>query len=213
MLKIEQAQEGLRERNKREKIDRIVRAGRALFKKQGYSATTTRQIAKRASVGVGTVFVYFPEKIDLLCHIFHEDINAVRVEAVASVPEHAPLVDQLMHAFTPFYDYYAEDPDLARVFVKELLFLDRENRERMSDMTVGFLGEVSSVIEAAKGRGEVAEDVAAFPAAYQLFGTYAFCLMSWLGGGLDTREVAVATLRHSLETLIRGIGAKNGEQI
>jgi AcrR family transcriptional regulator len=55
----------LRERNKEDKLARIEHAARRLFSKQGYDLTTTREIAERAGIGVGTLFVYFPEKRDI----------------------------------------------------------------------------------------------------------------------------------------------------
>ena len=47
---------GQRERNKRDKLLRIKNAARELFVSKGYDDTTTREIAIRAGVGMGTVF-------------------------------------------------------------------------------------------------------------------------------------------------------------
>ena len=205
MLNFEQAQEGLRERKKRQKQARIVRAARRLFEKKGFEQTTTREIARRAGVGVGTVFVYFPEKTDLLLHVFREDIDAVQQRVFETLPESAPLVDQLMHVFAPFYGYYAEHPGLARVFVKELMFLEGEQRELMTDFTVGFIVRLAGLVSAAQRRGEVAADVSDFQAASQCFSFYTFALINWVGGALMTREVALAQLESSLRLLMRGL--------
>ena len=47
---------GQRERNKRDKLRRIKAAAWELFLDKGYDATTTREIAVKAGVGLGTVF-------------------------------------------------------------------------------------------------------------------------------------------------------------
>ncbi len=45
---------------------RIIEAAIKLFSEQGYAGTATSQIAKEANVAEGTIFKYFPKKMDLL---------------------------------------------------------------------------------------------------------------------------------------------------
>ena len=42
--------------------DKILRAARKLFVGKGFDQTTTRHIAARAGIAVGTLFNYFPSK-------------------------------------------------------------------------------------------------------------------------------------------------------
>jgi len=130
MLRTEPAQDSRRERNKLEKLARIEKAARALFARRGFEATTTRAIAARADIGIGTLFLYFAKKEDLLVHLFQRDIAPVVEEIFATMPAAAPLAAQLVHAFDRLYAYYERDPALSRVFVKELLFLDPARRTR-----------------------------------------------------------------------------------
>lgn len=210
MLNIEHAQENesLRERKKRQKLERITRAARSLFAKHGYEQTSTRQIAARAKVGVGTVFVYFPEKIDLLYGVFHEDIDRIQTEAFATVPAHAAFVDQMVHIFRPFYEHYAKHPRLARVYLKELLFLSGERRAAMSLFTAESLARIGELIDRARENGELDATVVGFPTAVHVFSLYYFSLVGWLGGGLASHEVALSHFRASLETLMQGIARK-----
>src|ERR1700687_1389220 len=53
---------GLRERNKQEKLERIQHSARVLFTHKGFEETTTREIARRAGVGAGTLFLYAKDK-------------------------------------------------------------------------------------------------------------------------------------------------------
>lgn len=53
-------------RNKREAI---IAAARTLFAKQGYEETTIAEIARAAGVGVGTVYLYFENKRQILVEI------------------------------------------------------------------------------------------------------------------------------------------------
>src|SRR5687768_1192886 len=59
----EQTRGEVEETNKREAI---IEAARRLFTTEGYEATTMAQVAREAGVGVGTMYLYFKNKNDLL---------------------------------------------------------------------------------------------------------------------------------------------------
>lgn len=207
MLNVEPARGTRRSRNKLDKLARIEKAGRALFARRGFDATTTRALAARADIGIGTLFLYFPKKEDLLVHLFHRDIGAVEAAMFARLPAR-PLRAQLLHVFDALYDYYARDPALSRVFIKELLFLEAPRRDRVTAFTLDFLERLVALIAAAQTRGEIAGALAPRQPAYAVFGLYCFTLINWLGGVLDGPEVARAQLRASLDLLLAGLSAR-----
>src|SRR4029450_12736629 len=57
---------GRRERNKQAKLERITRAASELFAKHGVDEVTTQQIADKADIGTGTLFLYAKTKGELL---------------------------------------------------------------------------------------------------------------------------------------------------
>src|SRR3954469_7794579 len=57
---------GRRERNKQAKLDRITAAASALFAEHGVDDVTTQQIADKADIGTGTLFLYARTKGELL---------------------------------------------------------------------------------------------------------------------------------------------------
>ena len=60
------AEPGRRERNKQEKRARIIAAAKALFGSKGFADTTTQEIAEKADIGTGTLFLYAKSKEELL---------------------------------------------------------------------------------------------------------------------------------------------------
>jgi AcrR family transcriptional regulator len=207
MLRNELAQATRRDRHKLDKLARIERAGRALFARKGFDATTTRAIAARADIGIGTLFLYFPKKEDLLVHLFHRDIGAVVAEMFAGLPPR-PLRAQLLHIFDALYAYYARDPALSRVFIKELLFLDAPRRDRVTAFTLDFLQRLVELIVDARQRGELLGGVEPGQLAYAAFGLYCFTLINWLGGIIERRELARAQLVASLDLLLAGLAVR-----
>jgi AcrR family transcriptional regulator len=53
----------------RDKREAIIEAARTLFAKQGYEETTIAEIARAAGVGVGTVYLYFQHKRQILVEV------------------------------------------------------------------------------------------------------------------------------------------------
>src|SRR5215203_3867114 len=57
---------GRRERNKQNKLERITAAARERFAEHGVDDVTTQQIADKADIGTGTLFLYAKTKGELL---------------------------------------------------------------------------------------------------------------------------------------------------
>lgn len=199
---------GLRERNKEKKLERIVRAGRALFVQKGFEETTTRAIAAKAGVGAGTFFLYFGQKRDLLFHLFRDEVSAAVEDAFASLPPKAELVQQLGHVFGHLYAYYARDPRLSRVFMKELLFLEAEENDELMALTRTFVGRVAGLVQAAKDRRRIDPSVDPAQVAAHAFALYLFGLVAWLSGVVPDPATARAAIEAQLELLTRGISPR-----
>ena len=60
--------------------EEIVQVSRELFAHKGFEATTTRDIAAAAGIGVGTLFNYFPTKESLALHMIGELFDSARKE-------------------------------------------------------------------------------------------------------------------------------------
>jgi AcrR family transcriptional regulator len=61
----------------RQTRDRVVSAAISLFEEQGYDDTTTAAIARRAGIGVGTLYAYFPDKRRLILEILNGTVAAM----------------------------------------------------------------------------------------------------------------------------------------
>jgi AcrR family transcriptional regulator len=192
---------GRRERSKLEKLERIRAAARRLFAEQGFASTTTRQIAAEADIGAGTLFLYAPRKEDLLVLIFKEEVGSAIDRAFERVPG-GRLVDQALHVFNALIEHHAADPALARVFVRELPFV--QEVDGVARFMSSLYTRLGALIDAAKVRGEIAEDVPARLLAQNLFGTCFQHLQLWLGGRMSPLEPNDERLRAALELQLRG---------
>jgi AcrR family transcriptional regulator len=89
-----------------------------VFREKGYDAATTREIAIRAEVSIGTLFAYAADKRDLLTMVYRDELHDLTEATFATVPA-APVLDQLVHVLAPRYAYWSADPALARHAVRE----------------------------------------------------------------------------------------------
>ncbi len=90
----------LQKGKKLDKRQAIIEAARELFTTEGYETTTIAQVAKKAGVAVGTVYLYFKNKNELLFGIQNnweiEFIEAMSQPKLLAIPPHLrtrPLVE------------------------------------------------------------------------------------------------------------------------
>jgi AcrR family transcriptional regulator len=194
---------GRRERNKRDKAERIKQAARKLFAQHGVEATTIRQIAEAADIGLGTVFSYAANKEDLLILIFREEVGDAVDRALAHVPK-KPLLDQVLHVFGAIVAHHRENPRLARVFVKETPFID-DSRHGVKEFMATLYGGLNRLIDEAKAAGEIEAEVPTATLGRNLFAIFFLHLQFWLGGRLPKPDLNQRQLLASLELHLSGL--------
>src|SRR5262245_37128992 len=133
---------GQRERNKLDKLSRIKDEARELFVAKGFEDTSAREIAIRASVVIGTIFVYAANKRDLLFLIVNDELDKIEQMAEAAVEETASLLDNLLRVAHVHYEFFAQQPALSRLVLREMVFYEsgtqagrfQKTRERLIDL-------------------------------------------------------------------------------
>jgi AcrR family transcriptional regulator len=201
---------GLRERNKRDKLERIKRAAAELFISRGYDETTIREVAARAGVGLGTVFVYAATKRDLLFLTVNEDLEAVVNKAAAAKRIDRPMLESLLAIFEGYYRCFATEPRLARLSLREMTFYaagpEAERFLRMREQVIALLEET---VHVAILRKEIAPRESASLVAWVVFAIYQVEVRRWLSSDRLAVKTGVASLRRQLKMLISGLSPGN----
>ena len=195
---------GRRKQNKKRMLGLIEQTAAELFAKQGYDATSTRQIAKRAGIGTGTFFNYFAEKKSLLIHLMGVRLNAVLVDALATLPD-SSIEDRLAHLFTKLHQCYEQDRRLSRAFIKEWLFLSANPNTRDAGGAFTVVQTIAELITEAQARGQVDAETVPLRLAQQIFSAHYFTLVTWLGGTIPSPEARDRQLKDSLATLMTAV--------
>jgi AcrR family transcriptional regulator len=140
---------GRRERNKLAKLERIVAAASELFAEHGVDDVTTQQIADKADIGSGTLFLYAKTKGELLLLVQ----NARYAEALSRGRDAAAStdgpVDAVMAIVRPVVECNRVQVDNGRTYLREMAFGDPAEPHHADALAIVAQTEaaIASVIE------------------------------------------------------------------
>jgi AcrR family transcriptional regulator len=202
---------GLRQQNKLEKSQRIRIAARELFSKHGYDNATLRQIAKRAHVGLGTVFNYAQDKRDLVFLIFNEELAEVTDEALKAGQAHHSLLEQLIGIYTPHYEYFSRSPALSRILLKELTFYSEgKQAATFQEIRERLITGIEKLIQSAQREKRIGCEEDPRVVARQLFFVSSGAIRWWIASLRPDPHEGLAELRRLLKLQINGLDPRPG---
>lgn len=202
-----------RVRRKEARPGEIIDAAIALFAERGYGATRLEEVARRAGVAKGTLFVYFPTKealfravartilttnLDRLTHVttnldrpLAELVPALLALVAANGEGRIPLIMRLLIAESRTF------PDLARVWHDEVVSK--------------VLALITSAIERAQARGEIVAGDARLHAFSIIGPMLAATLYRQVFGDADSTPPDLHALaRQHATTVLNGLTAPRG---
>jgi len=140
---------GRRERNKQDKLQRITAAARELFTEHGVDDVTTQQIADKADIGTGTLFLYAKNKGELLLLVQNSSYVDALAEGRAAAEGVADPLEALIAIIRPVVECNRVQIDNGRTYLREIVFGDPEephHREALA-LTVQTEEAVASVLQ------------------------------------------------------------------
>ena len=138
-----------------DKRQAILDAAIYTFARKGFHATRISDVAERAGIGKGTVYLYFDSKEDLLISILQSYID----EAMSLVEE---LVDDQIDArrgieifFEKGLQRFVDNPDLLIVMQQRLFLTDPDLQERGEIFFRTIIERIVAKIEEATKSGQI----------------------------------------------------------
>ncbi|MFG2075973.1 TetR family transcriptional regulator [Nonomuraea maritima] len=153
-----QGGQSLRTRSQHQRRKRIVQAAAALASRGGVEAMQMRTVAERAGVALGTLYRYFPSKMDLVVAVVGEELDLLESSIERRPPGAATpasrAVDVLMRATRGLM----REPELADALIRSLIMADVETP--FGDRMTGLLLRVSADGLTLESAGEEQIDLA-----------------------------------------------------
>ncbi|KRF27980.1 TetR/AcrR family transcriptional regulator [Phycicoccus sp. Soil802] len=117
---------GRRERNKQQKLDRITAAARELFAERGVDEVTAQEIADKADIGAGTLFLYAKNKGELLLLVQNSAYADALTQGRTAAETTPDLLDAVMAIVRPVVECNRKQVDNGRTYLREIVFGDPE---------------------------------------------------------------------------------------
>lgn len=117
---------GRRERSKLDKLERITAAAGELFADRGVDDVTTQEIADRADIGTGTLFLYAKTKGELLLLVQNSSYAAALEEGRAGAAAATSVLDGVLAVVRPVIVCNRKQIDNGRTYLREIVFGDPE---------------------------------------------------------------------------------------
>lgn len=174
------------ERNRR----RILDAAQALFAEEGLDATLD-DIARRAEVGVGTVYRHFRDKELLIDALFEQ-----RIDTLAAIAEQGLADPDPWNGFVLFLERSFAEQAVDRG-LKELMIGTEHGRERVARARAKLPPLIDELIARAKRAGALDQDVE---------GPDMLILWLMIGAAVEfTEHIAPGTWRRYLALMLTGL--------
>ena len=187
-----------RERQKRARDERIYEAALALFRREGFQATTMQAIADAAGVSRGTVFNYYPYKEAILVRYFARELASLR----ASLPNPDEPLLGLYALFDRLADFVEVNRSLVLPLSYELLNPDPE-RSRAAYAQLPLTDLLHGYLQRAQQRGQVRGDHSLGRLARTVANTYFLTALQWAAYRPD-RSVR-SEMRIALKLALEGL--------
>lgn len=128
-----------RQRRSRATVEALVEATARLLAERGYRGATTRRIAERAGVSVGSLYQYFPSRDALVTAVLERHVAHVLDTAAALFRrlEQAPLEDLIRRLVTAVLELHERDHALHVILMEQLPRADRTAMFREIDRVLG----------------------------------------------------------------------------
>jgi AcrR family transcriptional regulator len=110
---------GRRERNKQAKLERIMTAASELFAEYGVDEVTTQQIADKADIGTGTLFLYAKTKGELLLLVQNAQYAAALERGRAAAGAIPDVLDAVLSIVQPIVECNLPDRERSNLSARD----------------------------------------------------------------------------------------------
>lgn len=141
------------------RTEKILSAATQLFARQGYHATTTREIARLADVSENTLFRHFEHKEDIFCSALQSYVTALRTRL--DMLKDLKPGDSLGVALPKILEQLAETanhkPEIIRLIAVAFVELQGKAESLCRDLILPLFSEIAQYLAVSVEKGEVVD--------------------------------------------------------
>ena len=189
----------------REKHQRIIDAAVHVFAERGFHQARISDIAERAGVADGTIYLYFRNKDDILLSVFEAKMDELLrgvEDALAGVEDPA---EQLRTFARYHFGQVQRNRAAAEVLQIELRLSNKFLKEYRPEKLWAYLGVLGGILERGKAAGLFRVDVDPLVLKWSFFGALDELAMQWVLMKPGRRFSIESAARQVADTFLRGL--------
>jgi TetR/AcrR family transcriptional regulator len=208
---------GLEERRKREKEQRrgaILNAARKLFFERGFKDVTVANIAKKAELSKGSIYLYFNSKEEIYTHILFSDIEKFNRKLAHLFQNGKSATELILELACIYIDFFLNDRELFRMMMNFMLHTEEMNleasvTERIIEATNNTVKVIETFLQRGIEQGEFPADINVRQSRNAIWGFLngIISLHAFTGKEVNKEERIRSTVKQSLSIFINGLKA------
>lgn len=136
-----------------EKYQKILEAAVVVFSERGFFQSTVSQIAKKAGVADGTIYLYFKNKDDILVQFYEYKTRQVFKRFRRAVDQAASSEEKLRNLVRTHLEEFQKDINMAIVYQAELHQHQRLAQNVIKEMSKMYRDIITEVLELGQQEG------------------------------------------------------------
>jgi hypothetical protein len=133
-------------------------------------------------------------------------LEEVTARALSAANMRRSLLEQLMAIFECHYDYFARDPVLSRIVLRELVFYSSgKQAEKFHEIRQSLIDGIEQLVAAAQQSRRIRSRENAALIARHIFFTFSAAVRWWIATPRPNPQVGAKDLRRLIQLQIRGL--------
>jgi AcrR family transcriptional regulator len=158
---------GLEDRRKREKDQRrsaILNAARKLFFEKGFRYVTVENIARKAELSKGSIYLYFSSKEEIYTQILLDDIDKFNKKSSLIFQNGKSAAELVMDFAFIYVDFFLNDRELFRIMMTFMLHTEDMNlaetvNQHIIEVTNNTVKIIETILQQGIEKGEFPSDI------------------------------------------------------
>ena len=207
-----------REKERESRRSAILKAARKLFFDRGFKSVTVDNIAAKAEVSKGSVYLYFKSKEEIYTQILiNDNISAFEDSKNKFSGKEAPAAGLLLGFADNYINYFLDETELFRILMTYMLhandmILTDEQNMQLIQTTHANIGIVAELLQKGVDSGEFSPTINIKQTKNAIWGLLngvisLFIFMGDPGNPTKRADKIHSTVRDSLNLLIKGLKA------
>ncbi|MTI68683.1 MAG: TetR/AcrR family transcriptional regulator [Firmicutes bacterium] len=201
---------GLRQFKKKRTRKKILEVSKELFLDKGYDKTTSKEIAKRCELGVGTVYNYFESKADIFLAIMSEEFGIEEKYNLDEIDIDNNTVSDIISEF--ILSYIEKISYINKNLIREIIFVAIKSFKtkfklfnKLMQMDYKLMDKIHELLLLLKDKNLIKKDFNTKEAVEVIYGSiiYEMCLYAY------TEDISLNETKENIRKKIRFIFREN----